>query len=346
MKWASGLNLPGTHAKPTFSEAWFNRNYGLTFGREYCTDPIFRTEQDMAAMRLLFERFGSLGIEKSDPKPRPHLEIAGHRFASALLGCEIIYQDDQAPATRHISAMTPADIAAISKPDLETNAWARDFRRQGEILIDKYGFVDATINYGGPINIASNTFGTDAFIHLADPNPEFRAFLQMAAELCIECYDRLTLPLSPNLDRGREMFIGNCPVMMLDPKTYRAEIMPADEFIRERVVKFGLHHCGPMDRYLADYAMLWPLDYIEVGWGSDLAMIREAFPGTMLDLLINVYDLQQMTADAMRELISDMMRRAAPETLIRDIWVADIGPEVADEVVVNFVEAVNSASRQ
>jgi len=38
-----------------------------------------------------------------------------------------------------------------------------------------------------------------------------------------------------------------------------------------------------------------------------------------------------------------MGRQGSPKDRIRDIWVADIGPDVPDRVVMDFVEAVNAA---
>ena len=38
-----------------------------------------------------------------------------------------------------------------------------------------------------------------------------------------------------------------------------------------------------------------------------------------------------------------MGRQGSPADLMRDIWVADIGPDVPDRVVMDFVEAVNAA---
>ncbi|HEY5915171.1 MAG TPA: uroporphyrinogen decarboxylase family protein [Verrucomicrobiae bacterium] len=343
MKWYSGENLPATHARPTFSEAWFHQSYGLEFGEKYSMDPVFRTEQDREAVRLLHERFGALGLGKKDPPPRPHLEICGHRLLPALLGCEVFYQAGQPPAVQHLPAGSIEEIASVPRPDLAVNRWAREFRRQAGILIARYGQVDATINHGGPINVASNALGTQAFLCLAEPSPQFRAFLQMIAELCLETYDQLTLPLSPGLDPGRELFIGNCPVMMLDPATYSDEVFPADYYIRTRAKKFGLHHCGAMDRYLGQYKALSPCDYIEVGWGSTVARVREAFPTSMLDLMINIPAVQNMPADRLADTAKEMVDQAAPWGLIRDIYMADIGPDVSDIVVENFVEAVDAA---
>ena len=343
MKWSSGENLPTTHARPTFSETWFHRHYGLEFGERYFMDPLFRTEQDREGQRLLHKRFGALGLGQADPRPRPHLEICGHRLLPALLGCEVFYQADQPPAVRHIPESGPSGIAAIARPDLATHRWAAEFRRQAKTLRERYGHVDATINHGGPLNVACNALGTDAFLCLAEASEAFRAFLGMIAGLCLETYDQLTLPWSPGLDPGRELFLGNCPVMMIDANTYRTEVLPADRLVRQGVKKFGLHHCGPMDRYLDLYKCLTPCDYIEVGWGSAVARVREAFPTTTLDLMINIPAVQAMSADRLSETLKDMVAEAEPRTLVRDIFLADIGPEVPDALVANFVEAVNAA---
>lgn len=168
MKWYSGENLPGTHARPAFSEAWFHTNYGMTFGEKYCTDPVYRTEQDREARRVLYERFGPAGIGQKDPPPHPHLEVCGHRFLPALFGCEIIFQDDQAPSYHHLPIQSAAEIAALTRPDLESSRWVQEFRRQGAILLEKYGWTDASINFGGPLNGAVAILGNQGLLYLSE----------------------------------------------------------------------------------------------------------------------------------------------------------------------------------
>jgi hypothetical protein len=134
--------------------------------------------------------------------------------------------------------------------------------------------------------------------------------------------------------------------MMVNPRTYSETVLPADLHLRQRVQSFGLHHCGPMDRYLEAYQRLEPIDYIEVGWGSNVAAVRRAFPATILDLMINIYDLQNLSRSAMGELLAGMIQQADPVSRVRDIYVADIGPEVSDETVLNFVDAVDQSISQ
>ena len=346
MKWYAGRNLPRTHAGPTFSEAWFHSNYGMTFGEKYCSDPVFRTEQDREAMRVLFDRYGRVGIGEEDPPPRPHLEICGHRFISALFGCEVVYQDDQAPSCRHLPVTSEADIAAIPSPHLETNRWKQEFLRQANVLLRRYGFVDAAINYGGPLNVATTVLGSEAFAYLLLSPEIMGRFLDRISDVFVETYDRLTVAIDPKAPVGRQMFIGNCPVVMISPRTYCETVLPADLRLRRQVQRFGLHHCGPMDLYLDAYKSLQPIDYIEVGWGSNVAAVRGTFPETKLDLMINIYDFQNMSLLTIRDLLTSMVQQAEPISQVRDVWLADIGPEVPDETVLNFVEAVDRAFNQ
>jgi uroporphyrinogen-III decarboxylase len=345
MKWYSGENLPRTHARPTFSEAWLHQNYGMTFGERYCSDPLFRTKQDRDARRVLYERFGHAGIGRKDPVPHPHLEICGHRFLPALFGCEIIFQDDQAPSYHHLPVEDATTLASLTLPDLKTNPWAREFRRQAHILVERYGWTDASINFGGPLNGAIAILGNEGLLYLSESPGIMMRFLCVLADVCIATHDALTAAFDPDAARERALFIGNCPVMMISPSTYTEVVLPADLHYRKRIQNFGLHHCGVMDKYLDAYQKLQPVNFIEVGWGSDVAAVHQVFPDAKLDLMINIYDLQAMPPEAVRELVARMVREAGPRCL-RDVWVADIGPEVADETVLNFVEAVDSAVAQ
>ena len=238
------------------------------------------------------------------------------------------------------------DVAAIPKPNLATHRWAQEFRRQGEILLRRYGSTDAAINFGGPLNGAVTILGNAALLYLSESPDTMTRFLSTIADVCVDCYDNLTIAFDRTVPAGREMFIGNCPVMMVSPSTYAEVVQPADLRFRGQVSRFGLHHCGQMDRYLEAYQRLRPVEYVEVGWGSNVAAVRQAFPDAKLDLMINIFDLQSMSRPAVEELILKMVRAAGPVSLLRDLWVADIGPEVPDALVLDFVAAVDSAVRQ
>ena len=142
-------------------------------------------------------------------------------------------------------------------------------------------------------------------------------FMRMLADVCVESYDSLTLKYGPSADRGRQLFIGNCPVMMISPTTYKEVVAPADLYYRQQIGCFGLHHCGVMDKYLSAYQALEPVAFIEVGWGSSVEAVRRAFPNSKLDLMINVYNLQNMSHAEVRNLMVKMVREAGPLECLR-----------------------------
>jgi len=63
----------------------------------------------------------------------------------------------------------------------------------------------------------------------------------------------------------------------------------------------------------------------------------------MLDLMINIPAVQDMPQDRLTEILRQMVAQAAPRALIRDVFMADVGPDVPDEIIERFVEAVNAA---
>ena len=100
--------------------------------------------------------------------------------------------------------------------------------------------------------------------------------------------------------------------MMISPATYAQVVLPADRHYRRQIARFGLHHCGQMDRYLEAYQTLKPIEFIEVGWGSSVAAVRAAFPDAKLDLMIHIFDLQNLPGSQVRKLMLKIVREATP----------------------------------
>jgi hypothetical protein len=191
------------------------------------------------------------------------------------------------------------------------------------------------------LNGAVTILGNEALLYLSESPEIMKGLLSTIAAVCVESRDKLTGKFDPQAADSREMFIGNCPVLMISPQTYSEVVLPADRRLRNRFKMFGLHHCGPMDRYLEAYKELEPLEFVEAGWGSNVAAVRRAFPNAKFDSMISIFDLENMTQPAVRELIVNMFRKTGSLSRLRDVWVADIGPEVPYETVLDFVEAVD-----
>jgi hypothetical protein len=137
------MQLPEVNV--TFSEQWWHERCGADFSEQIWIDPILRTERDMAMRRWLYEHFGDVGIGEADPKPKPNIEAYGHRFMSALFGCQIHYENNRPPC--EVPLYLNADqMAVLPIPNFETSPVLRKARADAEILTKKYGYCDGIIN--------------------------------------------------------------------------------------------------------------------------------------------------------------------------------------------------------
>jgi hypothetical protein len=99
---------------------------------------------------------------------------------------------------------------------------------------------------------------------------------------------------------------------MISPKSYRALQLPVEQKMAHRLQPFGIHHCGDnLQRYLGAYQEL-PLAFLDVGWGSDVAVCRQALPETFFNLRLS--PVQMLTCSPM-EIAGDtekLLRAAGP----------------------------------
>ena len=333
----SETNLPPLSVD--FAPAWWRAHYGMDFGEELWRDPLRRVESDRDRRRLLWERFGEVGLGEADPAPRPNVAAQMHRFMAAVWGCEIRYLPDQSPA----AVALPAPLEQMERlrlPDLETSPVVRRVFQEARTLESHYGFCEAGLDLGAPLNNAVSVFGAEILTTcLTDPDLARRVLLLMAqALLAVEL--EVTDPLNhqsfpPPRPRG---FLGNCPVCMVSPRTYQEVVLPADLWYRQHFQELSLHHCGPMHAYLEVYRALAP-NALDVGFTSDRRQVRAAYPDLPLSLMLEASALVKKSETEVDDLVGGMLQDAGPPELITSIWVAEAGPEVADETVHSLMTA-------
>ena len=75
-----------------FNPNWWYQTTGVSFDEAFYFDPQVRIENDVLMRRVLYERFGMMGMGEADPQPRPIIgsqHVAGRYVIPALLGAEI-----------------------------------------------------------------------------------------------------------------------------------------------------------------------------------------------------------------------------------------------------------------
>lgn len=281
-----------------FNPNWWYQTAGISFDEPFYFDPQTRIDNDVIMRRVLYERFGEMGMGEADPKPRPIIgsqHVAGGFVIPALLGAEIHFEKDAAPQPMPVH-LDAAQIDAFEKPDFR-NTWPmNELMHQMDDLEAAYGYVIGGMNTDGLLNAAYHFYGQDLFVDFYTAPDRVRRFLDLIGELIVDValYMReRTGEVSISVNRmvehiDRRMFFhANCSVQMISPKSYREMQLPIEKRMAERIRPYGIHHCGNNLHKIAEVYAELPLAMVGVGWGSDVAFVREALPGAFLNLRLN-----------------------------------------------------------
>ena len=107
----------------TFHPSWFYKYAGVEFDEKFFFDAEYRIEADIKMRKALYEHFGEFGIGEKDPKPRPILFsdlLACGFLYSQILGCEVIFQKDNAPQVL-CANISEQDIEKLCAPNLDNH---------------------------------------------------------------------------------------------------------------------------------------------------------------------------------------------------------------------------------
>ena len=321
----------------TFAPIWWQQKYGMDFGSpDSWQNPLQNIEREREQRRLLFDRFGDVGLGEADPKPNPYIGGEyGHRFMSAFWGCEVAYLVDQWP---HAVALQDASsrMHNLVLPVIDSSPAVRLLFENARLVEAKYGSCQAAINYGGPLNNAVSVFGEEIFILCASEPFLAQQVLFRMAQANVAVYDQVESRINrtgTSRPRLRHWEIGNCPVGQISPHMYQDVILPVDRWLAEQFQgEFWLHHCGLFHPYAQVYKSLKPRA-LDVGPGTDLRLTRQTYPDARISAYIDPADLAYMDRDQLDDRITRMVIDTNSSGLFTWIRVAEIGPEIPDDTV-------------
>ena len=101
----------------TFHPAWWHKRTGVSFDKKFFLNPDYRIQADMLMRRFLFENFPEIYPSESYMvQPRPLIDsdlLAGEYLQAQLLGCDILFTDDNLPEVQcaHFCLLYTSDAA-------------------------------------------------------------------------------------------------------------------------------------------------------------------------------------------------------------------------------------------
>lgn len=276
----------------TFHPSWFYKYAGVEFDEKFFFDAKYRVMADQEMRRTLYEYFGDFGIGEHNPKPRPILFsdlLACGFLHSQLLGCEVVFQKDNAPQVL-CANIREQDISALTSPELDRHPLWQKIQVQIEYLIKEYGYVESAINLMGIQNIALDLRGENFFYDCFDEPELADKLLTVITDLSIDIGERL-YAVSSIVSGGVTSIVkqvcppvyltSNCSVAMISDSQYREQLLKHDIRLANKFPCFGIHHCGSnTEKYIHEYLKVPNLTFLEIGAGSDLSVIANAMADT------------------------------------------------------------------
>ena len=264
-----------------FYPDWFYQQYGISFGREYYFNPETRVEARMEIDKRLYERFGDVGLGDASPKPKPLITF-GMVMLPSIFGCEIVYEDGALPWAMPLN-LSEDEVMKLEVPDIFNSYPMTEMIKQIDYLKDIYGKVVGDINTTGVQNLALKIRGDQLYVDFFE-NPELCHHL---LKICTECIIQLfkfnykttgtgAIDVTPMCD-PKLFVIPNCTAEQISLHTYEKHVLEYDNQVADACHPIGIHHCGSVDEVLDGYSKVHHLEFIEIGFGSDVKRTREVF---------------------------------------------------------------------
>lgn len=305
-----------------FHPDWWYQNCGLTFEKDFFYNPDVRVEADREMRKILFERFGDLGINDEHPEPRPCIGptyLAAGYIISEIFGCEIKYCKGASPEV--LPKMISDEEADNLEPiNLRENAAFKQVVKLVDKLKNRFGYVMGDINWQGVLNVALDIRGSAIFIDMMQNPDRSRRIFGSITKIIVDFVNYIrgetgTSSISVNqavkyVDHRINLH-SNCTVAMISPKMYERFLLEHDIKLSKALQPYGIHHDGPNLHLHADgYAKVPNVCFFDVGWGSDISFCRKKLPDTFFNLRYDPVKLRTATPEEVKKDVIRMLKEA------------------------------------
>ena len=343
-----GLTNGPLPVEVVFHPSWWHTHGGISFDEDFFYHPARRVEAERQMERVLYERFGDLGLGEDRDADRPVVgavhNAAGY-LVSEMLGCPVAYTEAAPPLVNPAerSDQAPDADAAFASP-----AWRR-FRALIDALKSRFGYLTGDVNWAGLLNLALDLRGQDVLYDMiVRPAKvhELVAQLRAVIERFADEVARETGTTSISVNRtvrhlAPPVFLhSECALTMISAAHYEQYFLPCDSAWSARHRPFGIHCCGADAHRFADsFAKIPHLDLLDVGWGSDVGRLRQKLPRTFLNIRLSPVEIVDQTTDEIRNAIVTRVRDSG-NPYLTGVCCINMDDRVTDDKVRAIFETV------
>ncbi|HLA85137.1 MAG TPA: hypothetical protein VJL29_10110 [Thermoguttaceae bacterium] len=328
--------------------SWWHRHAGITFDEDFFFHPVRRVEAERKMEKVLHERWGRFGLGADHDKNLPvvgAVHLAAGYLLSEMLGCRVDYLPDGPPQ------VIPAeldDLAISPQAAFASPAYHR-FAKLADDLKTRHGALLGDVNFSGVLNIALDLRGQSIFMDMLDRPETVERFLTGISAVISRFADevgRATGTTSISVNRNvrnipRPVWLhSECSHVMISTAQYEQFLMPLDAAWSRQHRPFGIHYCGAdPHRYAEAFGRLPHLDFLDVGSGGDVALLRKHLPHTFLNLRYSPVEIVKQSPDEIRRHIRSLVH-ASGNPYLTGVCCINMDDQVTDDQITALFEEV------
>jgi hypothetical protein len=261
--------------------------------------------------KALYERWGRYGVGQNRNEKRPEIgavHLAAGFLLSEMLGCTINYNESHPP---QVIPANREDLTLNIDNAFRSTAF-QDTLKVWDALKTKYGRITGDINWGGILNLAMDLRSENIFMDMMMNPEEVKTYFTKLSTLIGKFTTFLyteTGTTSISVNRGVRHFKSpvflhsECSHTMISAEDYENFLLPFDiEWSKKR--PFGIHYCGPdPHRMVEQFAKIPNLDFLDLGWGGDVKLLRKHLPDTFFNIRLSPVEIIKQTNEEIRDTI-------------------------------------------
>lgn len=343
-------NTPILPAEIVLAPAWWFHNEAITFDEDFFFNPAKRVESEQEMQKALYQRWGKFGLGKHYDKPRPvigAIHLAAGFMLSEMLGCKVRYNQD-----------TPPQVICANRPDLNLSPndpfdspVYKKFQSLTAVLKQRFARLTGDVNWGGILNIALDLRGQNLLLDMFDkPDQVHTFFAKIAAviEKFTQIISKQTGSTSISVNRTLRHFHSpiflhsTCSATMISTADYEKFLFKYDVQWSKKHRPFGIHFCGPdAHRFAQTFAKLPALDFLDVGAGSNLEILRKHLPKTFLNIRLSPAEMIEDTPKQIQQKIQRLVA-ASDNPKLTGVCCINMDEKVTDEKITTIFQTVET----
>jgi hypothetical protein len=137
-----------------------------------------------------------------------------------------------------------------------------------------------------------------------------------------------------------------CSHTMISTDDYNKFLFAYDLQWSKKCWPYGIHYCGKdAHRFSEEFKRVGHLDFLDVGWGSDVKLLRASLPNTFLNLRLSPVELISQTENEIRNIIS-MLVGESGNPLMTGICCINVDHSVTDLQINTIFETVEQIRKE